>query len=177
MLAKQVWRIYTDANPLLAKLLKALYFKHIDILNAHRGYDPSYTWRSLWGSKSLLTEGLAWRRCNGALINVWNDVWIPRNDGYISPVACPSIDSSLRVCDLINLGDMCWNINVLNNLFDPAIVAAILSIPLHSDPSVDILFWWPSSDGQYRVKSGYYLGLMGNNPSLLGNVGNDDHVF
>lgn len=32
-----------------------------DVLDARRGLNLSYSWRSLWGAKSLLLEGLSWR--------------------------------------------------------------------------------------------------------------------
>lgn len=47
LLAKQIWRIHKRECPLLASILKARYFKRRDVLEARRGYDPSYTWRSL----------------------------------------------------------------------------------------------------------------------------------
>ena len=58
LLAKQIWRLHTNPTSLLHKMLKARYFKNDDILSARRGFDPSYSWRSLWGAKSLLLEGL-----------------------------------------------------------------------------------------------------------------------
>lgn len=47
LLAKQIWRIHCGECPILAAILKARYYKHSDVLNTLRGYDPSYTWRSL----------------------------------------------------------------------------------------------------------------------------------
>ena len=70
LLAKLVWRIHQGECPLLAAILKAKYFKRSNVLQASRGYDLSCTWRSLWGSKSLLKEGLCWRVGNGSSINV-----------------------------------------------------------------------------------------------------------
>ena len=48
LLAKQSWRLMTEANPLLTIVFKARYFKHSTVLDARRGYAPSYTWRSIW---------------------------------------------------------------------------------------------------------------------------------
>lgn len=63
---------------------------------------------------------------------------------------------------------------MLNNLFEPTTVSAILSIPFPSCPSVDMLFWWPYTDGLYRVKSVYQLRLKLNNPKTPGLNGDDD---
>ncbi|XP_021736438.1 uncharacterized protein LOC110702987 [Chenopodium quinoa] len=79
LLAKQLRRLHNNPNPLLHAMLKVRYFKHAFILEACRGYDPSYSWRSLWGSKSLLLDGLRWRVGNGYNVRVWLDNWLPDN--------------------------------------------------------------------------------------------------
>ena len=65
LLVKQMWRLYKGTNPFLNAVLKACYFKRDDVLDVRRGFDPSFTWRSIWGSKSLLLEGLSWRVGSG----------------------------------------------------------------------------------------------------------------
>ena len=65
LLAKEVWRLYDRGENLLHKLLKARYFKNSGVLEALRGYDLSFLWRSMWGAKSLLLEGMSWRVGDG----------------------------------------------------------------------------------------------------------------
>jgi len=43
MLAKQVWRLHTNPNSLLARVLKAKYYPMCDVLQATVGDNPSYT--------------------------------------------------------------------------------------------------------------------------------------
>ena len=85
LLAKQAWRIHNGECPLLASILKAKYFKHSDVLDGSHGYDPSYTWRSLWGAKSLFKEYLYWRVGNDCSINVRDDQWVVL-DGMATPL-------------------------------------------------------------------------------------------
>ena len=47
LLAKQMWRLYDGGDTLLHKVLKARYFKNSGVLEAIRGHDPSYAWRSM----------------------------------------------------------------------------------------------------------------------------------
>lgn len=61
LLAKQVWRLTEDPNSLVARVFKAGYFKYVDGMDADLDSNPSYIWRSLCWSRSLLREGLMWR--------------------------------------------------------------------------------------------------------------------
>uniref|UniRef100_A0A803LRS4 Reverse transcriptase n=1 Tax=Chenopodium quinoa TaxID=63459 RepID=A0A803LRS4_CHEQI len=76
LLAKQGWRLINDDKSLLHCILKVRYFKHSDFIEARRGFDPSYSWRSIWGAKNLLLDGLRWRVGDGSLIKVWEDAWL-----------------------------------------------------------------------------------------------------
>lgn len=46
LLAKQAWRLLEGPNHMLVETLKARYLKHSSIIEARRGWDPSYTWRA-----------------------------------------------------------------------------------------------------------------------------------
>lgn len=56
----------------MAKILKARYFKHTDIMNANVGSNPSYIW-----SRDLIDTGLCWRVGSGRQISAHKDAWIP----------------------------------------------------------------------------------------------------
>lgn len=73
LLAKQVWHILLNPNSLIARVLKARYFKHSNIMMATLGSDPSYVWRSMLWSRDLLQKGLCWRVENGNSIAIFKD--------------------------------------------------------------------------------------------------------
>lgn len=58
LLAKQAWRLFKGTNPFLLAVFQARYFKHSTVLEAQQGYAPSYSWRGIWGAKSVLLERL-----------------------------------------------------------------------------------------------------------------------
>ena len=54
LVVKQGWRLLQNPNSLIAKILKARYFKHADFMEAKLGSNPCFIWRSiLWGRKIL----------------------------------------------------------------------------------------------------------------------------
>ncbi|XP_073282347.1 uncharacterized mitochondrial protein AtMg00310-like [Primulina huaijiensis] len=56
LLAKHVWHIIIDSGSLLARVLKAQYFRHHDIMDAPLGSNISYIWLSLLWSRLLLEK-------------------------------------------------------------------------------------------------------------------------
>lgn len=42
LLAKQIWKIIQNPKSLVARVLKVRYFKHLDIMKASTGNNPSY---------------------------------------------------------------------------------------------------------------------------------------
>lgn len=68
MLAKQFWRLYSHPDSLIAWIFNARYFPNADLWSAKVGHYPSYGWRSLWGSRSVLFGGIWWKVGNGKVL-------------------------------------------------------------------------------------------------------------
>ncbi|XP_021836826.2 uncharacterized mitochondrial protein AtMg00310-like [Spinacia oleracea] len=161
LLAKQIWRLQNNTGTLLHSILKARYFKNSCVIDAYRGYDPSYSWRSMWGAKSLLRDGLAWRVGDGTNINVRDDPWIIKDGQVLSLTPIPTCDKEMRVCDLINHASGEWDLECIEALFPAKVRIIITAIPLSKRLPVDELFWRQAKDGVYTVKSGYWLAKSG----------------
>lgn len=78
ILAKQIWKIIKKPDSLVARTLKAGYFKHSDIMDATLGSNPTYIWRSLLWSRDIIEKGIIWNVGNGEIINARKNRWIPR---------------------------------------------------------------------------------------------------
>ncbi|CAA0832090.1 Ribonuclease H-like superfamily protein [Striga hermonthica] len=79
LLAKQGWRILKSPDSLLAKVLKARYFRHSDVMSAPLGNNPSFCWRSLTWSRDIITKGSAWKIGDGRSVDIFQDIWLPEN--------------------------------------------------------------------------------------------------
>lgn len=73
LLAKQGWRLLHNDSLLIAKVLKGRYYPRTSFLEAKLGYNCSYTWRSIFDTKHVLTEGNLWRIGDGQSIHIWRD--------------------------------------------------------------------------------------------------------
>lgn len=47
VIAKQVWRLLSNPESLLARVLKGIYFNESNILEADLGKNPSFIWKSM----------------------------------------------------------------------------------------------------------------------------------
>ncbi|KAL0458058.1 UNVERIFIED_CONTAM: putative mitochondrial protein [Sesamum latifolium] len=81
LLAKQGWRILSRQTSLLSRILKARYFPRSDLLEAKVGYNPSFTWRSIWAAIEVLKMGCRWRIGDGRQVRIWCLVTQTRSRG------------------------------------------------------------------------------------------------
>lgn len=146
-LARQGWRLLCDTESLAAQVLKMKYYKNITFLDALRGYDPSYVWRSIWGAKALLLEGLKWRAGDGRDILVQSDAWLPADSANIVPTPNLECRVDLRVAYLIDPGRMVWNEQALATHLTEDDVMLVRKLPLSERRSKDLLYWWSAKDG------------------------------
>ena len=79
MLAKQCWRIVTEPESLVARVLKAKYFPNGSILEATPKNGSSFTWQSICAGIHTFKRGAIWRIGDGQKVNIWEDSWIPQS--------------------------------------------------------------------------------------------------
>jgi hypothetical protein len=84
---------------------------------------------SILGAKNTLQKGVCYLVGTRDSIRIWEDPWIPSIENF-SPNSSSNITSPHLVVDLMTEDRLHWDTNILNNLFDPSIVQAILKIHL-----------------------------------------------
>ena len=65
LVTKKGWRIIQVTDSLVAKVMKARYFKHSSFMKAKIGSYPSFIWRSILWGRDVVEKGLRWRIRNG----------------------------------------------------------------------------------------------------------------
>ncbi|XP_021724434.1 uncharacterized protein LOC110691788 [Chenopodium quinoa] len=77
LLAKQAWRIMTNEDSLMSKVLKGKYFPNSSFLEAKISPNMSYTWRSILGARDVLEMGARKVVGDGTTTLIRKDPWIP----------------------------------------------------------------------------------------------------
>lgn len=80
LIGKHRWRLMKYPEKLVSKVYKARYFPNETFLNAKIGGSPSYIWRSMVETQSMLKQGLSCRIGDGQQINILGDPWLPSTD-------------------------------------------------------------------------------------------------
>ncbi|XP_057247417.1 uncharacterized protein LOC130589838 [Beta vulgaris subsp. vulgaris] len=138
------------------KVFKAKYYPSSSFLDANLGPVGSYSWKSIWGSKSLVIEGVLWRIGNRASIKIWEDPWVISGDSRF--ITSGRVLVLHYVCDLIDFGSMEWDANMVLENFNEQDGQAIMAVPLSDRLPNDHVAWAFAKDGSYSVKTTYLVG-------------------
>ena len=84
LLVKQLWRILTNPDLLVSKIMKEKYLAKPQNWERETPRAASWTWKSIFGTRNLVTRGIGKRVGNGKTIDIWQDNWIQgTEDGRI----------------------------------------------------------------------------------------------
>uniref|UniRef100_A0A803NFH1 Reverse transcriptase domain-containing protein n=1 Tax=Cannabis sativa TaxID=3483 RepID=A0A803NFH1_CANSA len=154
LLGKQGWRLCVNTNSLVARIFKARYYPNGSFLTASLGSNPSYVWRSILEAQKLVVSGVRWTVGNGRNIRVLGEPWLPDNVNPMVISTHPSL-SNAKVENLLSIDGREWDIEILNDLFEPRDRELILKIPLQPSSTMDCLTWSLENSGLYTVRSAY----------------------
>jgi hypothetical protein len=158
LLAKLGWRLLNQPSSIIAQILKAKYFPHSSFLDSNLVNRLSFIWRSMFGAKELLKEGLIWRVGDGRSIKVWGDRWLPTPVTHAVQTPINNLADTSMVEMLIDKEQGGWNSTLVQNIFSPVEAEVILNLPLSPLYSPDRLTWKDTNDGVFSVRNAYHLG-------------------
>lgn len=79
---KMWWRLTTEPDALVCRILKAKYFPRKNFLDASIGRNPSFIWTSIHAGQGLLRKGVRWKVGKGNSIRVWRSPWLNDNNNF-----------------------------------------------------------------------------------------------
>lgn len=114
MFGKQGWRLCTNTESLVNKVFKACYFSDWNFLNAKLGNNPSYVWRSVLESQSLIKRGGKWMAATGEKVNIFDQPWLENEgDPYISTRS--QVLQQNKVSSLICSEGKNWDVDIIKD--------------------------------------------------------------
>ncbi|XP_060968799.1 uncharacterized protein LOC133036276 [Cannabis sativa] len=118
------------------------------------GANPSYAWRSIIEAQDVVKLGARWCVGSGSSISVLNQPWLPSMD---NPYVISSHEAlqDCHVSNLLQTNQMCWDVELSDDLFEPGDVDLICKIPLPTLPKLDTWYWSFETFGGYPVRSAY----------------------
>ena len=157
LLAKQGWRLHTNTNSLVHRVLKAKYFSNSDFLNAEIGNKPSFAWRSIMSAKTIAQHGYRWQVEDGSAISIVHDKWLSQPSTFRITSIPHGIPIDARVSSLIDPQLGIWKLELIQYYFNPIDALAILSIPISPRSPKDRVIWAYNPKGRFTVRSAYKL--------------------
>ncbi|CAN1136231.1 Putative ribonuclease H protein At1g65750 [Linum perenne] len=154
MVGKQGWKFMKEPNALVSRIFKAKYFPHGDFLSAPLSGGPSQVWRGIWETQELIRCACRWR-IGDKQISVWNDQWLKLDGQLRTRSSCPTGCEEMMVRDLWIPGTRYWDVGLLEELFSPDEVKAILGVTCVMGEGPDHQIWHYDDRGAYTVKSAY----------------------
>uniref|UniRef100_A0A803N1L4 Reverse transcriptase zinc-binding domain-containing protein n=1 Tax=Chenopodium quinoa TaxID=63459 RepID=A0A803N1L4_CHEQI len=156
LLAKQAWRILTNEDSLMSKVLKGKYFPKTYFMEAKASQNGSFTWRSILSSREVLEKGARKLIGDGYATRIWNDPWIPTLPGFkVIPKQVEEMNELNYVRDLWS--DRKWNLQLLNERFLSWEVQEICNVMISLFDTKDVWTRNFSKDGRFDVKSAYNM--------------------
>lgn len=115
LLAKMAWRISSNPDSDVTKLLQAKYYSGCDFWTCDAKKRCSASWRSILKGMDAIKECLRWNIEDGSNVDLWNDAWF-----YNLPLSSIVVENNvelpnLKVKDIIDTQNRCWNLNAIDN--------------------------------------------------------------
>ncbi|CAA7042763.1 unnamed protein product [Microthlaspi erraticum] len=157
-LAKLSWRILTNPECLLARVLQGKYCKDHHFLQAPLPSSTSHGWRGIIIGRDLHLKKLGKAIGNGLSTSLWNDPWLSLSNPTcpFGPPSCHHKD--LMVSDLLTTNGHDWNQSKIKDIL-PHHSSEILQIKPSRKGAHDSYIWLPTKSGAYSVKTGYHTSL------------------
>lgn len=112
-----MWRLIQEPIFLAGQILKAKYLHSTNILNAKIGHNPSFIWRSIHSSITLIQVGIFWRIGDGRTLGIWGDRWLLASTSFQVQSRVSMLPRDPTVQNLIEAKTYSWKRDLLAQIF------------------------------------------------------------
>ncbi|XP_071903090.1 uncharacterized protein [Coffea arabica] len=153
LLGKQVWKLLTQPNLLVSRVLKKKYYPRQSLFTSKVPQNASWIWQSLAEVRKDVQKGIRRKIGNGKATSIWEDCWIPDSKSGKPTTQRPPGCQLKHVSDLIINNR--WNAVLIFRIFSQQDAERILRIPISFIGKEDGHYWIHSQTGHYTTQSGY----------------------
>ena len=139
---------------MVSQVYRARYHPTPSFLTTKLGSNPSYTWRSIWATRDLISQNSRIQVGDGCTIRVTKDPCLQAALGFITSSLGAEYDG-LMVKDLMVPGKLQWDRDLIEDVFNPRDKEVILNVPLSCRMIEDKWYWLHEGKRFYSVKSCY----------------------
>lgn len=136
-------------------MYKAMYYPHGTFLTAKIGSNPSFVWRSVLETQSLLKAGITRRVGHGVDTSIVKDLWLPSVENLFIQTNHAALVDKI-VVSLMSTDNAGWDVDLIRDIFTNRDANLIFSIPVQRDQE-DSWYWRHEKMGSYSVKSAYSM--------------------
>ncbi|XP_018488218.1 uncharacterized protein LOC108858853 [Raphanus sativus] len=127
LLAKLPWRMLTNPDCLLSRVMLGKYCHKASLLNVQLVKGASHGWTSILAGRDLLKAHLGRAVGDGTEIKVWHESWISTSTSVLPHGPLKEGDRDMFVSDLITRGSCDWNKELINKIL-PEFIEEILKL-------------------------------------------------
>ena len=118
---------------------------------------PSYVRTSIIAARKLLLLGIRSKVHSGYETNLWEDPWIPLTPARLARSRVTVVNPKMTVSSLINFESKEWDARLLEQYVAQEDIQMIQSLAISPTLRRDTFCWSYTKNGQYIVKSGYWV--------------------
>lgn len=128
-------------------------------MKARLGQAPSFIWRSIWSTQTLLNERLVWRVRNDRDISIQGHKQISKASSFTTVSPVKILNENVKVGELMMKELRGQNENLIYEIFKRNEAVNICSIPLSRMDVKDEVIQGYTKDGLFLVRNAYHWGM------------------
>ena len=138
-------------------VLRGKYYRLTSPLRIGTVGNPSYVWTSSIAARKLLLFGIINKVHSGYETIVWQNPWIPLTPASTARPRVAVVHPKMIVSSLINFESKEWDARLLEQYVAQEDIPMIQSLAISHTYRRDTFCWSHTKNGQYIVKSGYWV--------------------